>query len=239
MELTSESSTSTDPLEAIVEQLFTDMLLAYGKKFGDMWAGSTIDDLIAFWTRGLRGYTPREIKRGIGALETRPWPPTLPEFKLLCRPTVDPLVAYYEAVAGVQDRAGGAPGKWSHPAIYWAAMPLAFDLAAQSYSQIKARWERAFFEQMDKGEWPEIPAVMLALAAPNEKAPPLTRAEADAALRKLKATVIVKRASSQIDHRAWVKRIIEREKRGDKSVTLLQSKFAHEAMTAPTDPPQA
>lgn len=233
MELTPTSSTSTDALEAIVEQIFTDMLLAYGKKFGDMWAGSSLDTLIAFWTRGLRGYTPREIKRGIGALETRPWPPTLPEFKLLCRPTVDPLVAYYEAVAGVADRSGGAFGKWSHPAIYWAAMPLAFDLTSQTYSQIKPRWERAFHEQMERGEWPEIPNVMLALSAPGgEKVKPLTREEAGAALRKLKATVVTKTAASNIDHRAWAKRILEREKRGDKSVSLLQVKFAKEAMAA-------
>jgi hypothetical protein len=228
VELTEKSSTSTEPLEAIVEQLFTDMLLAYGKKFGDMWAGSTVDVLIDFWTRGLRGYTPREIRRGIEALETRPWPPTLPEFKGLCRPPVDGLVAYYEAVAGVAARAAGEFGKWSHPAVYWAAMPLAFDLGSQTYSQIKPRWERALVEQMDLGEWQEIPRPMLALALPGAAA--LSRENADRMLHQLKASTVAKKAVDKIDHKAWAKRILEREKRNDKTLTLIQVKFAREAM---------
>lgn len=228
MDLTPTSSTSTDPLEAVVEQLFADMLLAYGKRFGDMWGGSTADALIAFWVRGLRGYTPREIKRGIAALDTRPWPPTLPEFKALCRPAIDPLVAYYEAVAGVQDRAKGEMGKWSHPAIYWAAMPMTFDLGNQTYSQVKTRWEKAFFEQMDKGEWEAIPAPMLALEAPK----PMTREEADAALKSIKAGMPTKATTSLIDHRRWAKRILERERNGDKTLSAYQVKEARAAMEA-------
>lgn len=233
MELTPTLSTSTDPLEAIVEQMFSDMLLTYGKRFGDMWAGSTVDALIDFWVRGLRGYTPREIKRGIEAMETRPWPPTLPEFKAMCRPPVEPMAAYYEAVAGVEARACGQSGRWSHPAIYWAAMPLAFDLGSQTYSQIKPRWERALATEMDKGQWPEVPAPMLALTAPGVGVAHMTRENAEQALRKLRATVATKTAASNIDHRAWAKRIVEREARKDKTVSLLQVRMAREAIVEP------
>jgi hypothetical protein len=232
MNLTTESSTSTNALpETWVERLFQRMLLDYGKKFSDQWGGADTDALIAHWSRELSGYSGAELKRGLDALSTRDWPPTLPEFKKLCRAPFDSLVAYYEAVAGVQARNGGEFGKWSHPAIYWAAMPLAFDLGSQTFSQIKPRWERALAEQMDRAEWAEIPRPMLALGAPGTAA--LSRESAEQLLQKLKATVITKHAGSAIDHRAWAKRILEREKRGDKSLTLVQVQFAREAMAEP------
>lgn len=209
--------------------MFSKMLLDYGKKFTDQWGGADTDELIAHWAREMGSYTGPEIKRGLAAMETRDWPPTLPEFKKMCRAPVDPLVAYYEAVAGVQARAAGDFGKWSHPAIYWAAMPLAFDLGSQTFSQVKPRWERALAEQMDKGEWPAIPGPMLALSAPG--AAVLSRESAAKMLEQIKAAGITKRAASAIDHRAWAKRILECEKRGDKTLMLIQVKFAREAMT--------
>lgn len=230
--LQTASSTSTQPLpESWVERMFHKMLLDFGKKFTDQWGGTDTDELITHWANEMAGYRPDEIKRGLAAMETRDWPPTLPEFKKMCRTPLDPLVAYYEAVAGVQARSSGDFGKWSHPAIYWAAMPLSFDLMSQTYSQIKPRWERAFFEQLDKREWPEVPSVMLALTAPGAAAP-ISREAADEMLRKLKATVITKQANSKIDHRAWAKRILERNARRDPSLSLLQVKFAKEAMSA-------
>jgi len=234
MNLTTPSSTSTNALpESWVERLFERMLLTYGKKFSDQWGAADTDSLIAFWSQELASYSGVELKRGLDALATRDWPPTLPEFKKLCRAPIDSLVAYYEAVAGVQARAAGEFGKWSHPATYWAAMPLAFDLGSQSYSQIKTRWETALHEQLDRGEWPEIPRPMLALGAPA--AAPLSRESADAMLTKLKATVVTKTAASKIDHRAWARRILDREKRGDTTLSLIQVKFAQEAMGAPLD----
>ena len=234
MNLTTPSSTSTSALpESWVERLFQRMLLDYGKKFSDQWGGADTDALIAHWSQELASYTGAELKRGLDALSTRDWPPTLPEFKKLCRSPVDPLVAYYEAVAGVSARAGGEFGKWSHPAIYWAAMPLAFDLGSQTYSQIKPRWERALAEQMDKAEWAAIPVPMLALALPGTAA--LSRENAERMLTQLKATTVAKKAGSQIDHKAWARRILERERRKDSSLSLLQVRFAKEALSAPQD----
>lgn len=227
--LTPLSSSTSTPLPVTwIEKLLHQMLLTYGKKFTDQWGATSTDQLVAFWGEQLAGYSGAEIKRGLDALSTRDWPPTLPEFKKLCRSALDPLVAYYEAVAGVQARAAGEFGKWSHPAIYWAAVPLSFDLQAQAYSQIKPRWERAFFEQMDKAEWEPVPNVALQLSAPGKSEP--SREEAQKLLASLKATFVVKKPGDKIDHRAWAKRILEREASGDTSVSVLQLKFAKEAM---------
>lgn len=228
---TAPSSTSTTPLPASwVEKLLHKMLLSYGKKFTDQWGATSTDELVEHWAQELSGYQPIEITRGLKALETRDWPPTLPEFKKLCRAPLDPMKAYYEAVAGVQARAAGEYGKWSHPAVYWAAMPLAFDLGNQTYSQIKPRWEAALSEQMEAGEWIEIPQPMLALAAPGKSMP--TREQAEQMLRKLKAATVIAKPSDGRDHKAWAHKILARAARGDKSLTLIQVQFAQQAIGA-------
>jgi hypothetical protein len=230
MSLTLASSTSTTALpERWVERLFERMLLDYGKKFSDQWGGADTDALIAHWSRELAGYSGTELKRGLEALATKEWPPTLPEFKKLCRRPLDATAAYYEAVAGTHSRAGGKYGKWSHPAIYWAAMPLSFELREQTYAQMKGRWEAAFQEQMDKGEWEEIPQAMVALPAPGKAK--TSREEASQRLKELGAGGIVK------DHRggamrAWVGRVLEREAAGDTTLPMISAKFAHEVLDA-------
>lgn len=37
-------------------------------------------------------------------------------------------------------------------------------------------------------------------------------------------------ANGIVDHKAWCKRIIERERLGDKTLSVVQVRFAHEAM---------
>lgn len=228
MNPTTELSTSTNALpQAWVEKLFERMLLEYGKKFADQWGPADTDALIAHWSRELAGYSRIELKRGVDALANRDWPPTLPEFKKLCRRPLDETVAYYEAVAGVQERVNGKYGHWSHPAIYWAAMPLSSELREQTYSQVKARWEAALTEQMAKGEWPEIPQPMVALPAPGKTK--TSREEAAQRLRELGATTIVKDHRGG-DARGWAKRILQREAEGDQTLLPIQVKFAREAL---------
>lgn len=221
------SSTSTNALpEAWVERLFERMLLEYGKRFGDQWTQADMDKLIAHWATELAGYSGPELKRGVDALATRDWPPTLPEFKKLCRRPLDVTAAYYEAVAGVQARASGEYGKWSHPAVYWAAMPLAFDLGNQTFSQIKPRWEAALAEQIERGEWAEIPQPMVSLPAPGKTK--TSREEAAQRLRELHAVGIVKDSAGN-DPKRWARRILEREAAGE-HVLPIQARFAREAM---------
>lgn len=219
------SSTST-PLQAWVEKLLHYMLACYGKRCTDQWCMVAQGDIVEVWANELADLTHAELKRGKEALSSREWPPTLPEFKKLCRPPVDAMKAYYEAVAGVQARAAGEYGKWSHPAVYWAAMPLAFDLGSQTYSQVKPRWEAALFEQLDKGEWAEIPQPMVALPAPGKAK--TSREEASQRLRELGATGIVKDHRGG-DMRGWARRILEREAAGE-PVLPIQARFAREAL---------
>lgn len=221
------SSTSTPLPVSWVEKLLHQMLLSYGKKFTDQWGATNTDELVAHWCGSLAGYTGPELARGLKALETREWPPSLPEFKRMCRPPVDVTAAYYEAVAGVQARASGEYGKWSHPAIYHAAMPLTTELQQQTYSQVKARWEAALTEQMDKGEWPEIPQAMVALPAPGKAH--TSREEAARRLKEIGAMSVVKDFRGG-DALGWAKRILEREAAGEAFSSPIIPRFAREAL---------
>lgn len=222
------SSISLQPIpHNWIERLFDKMLLDYGRKFTDQWGGADPDKLIAHWSTSLAGYTRDELARGAAALDKRDWPPTLPEFKRMCRVEIDATVAYYEALNGVAARSRGEMGEWSSPAVYWAAMPLAFDLGSQTYSQIKERWKAAYEKQVEKGAWDPIPVAMVAIAAP-EKTFDKKAAEkaATEALANLGAASIVKPKAYQTQ---WYRDILEREKKGDKTLTMIQLRFAREA----------
>jgi hypothetical protein len=221
------SSTSTNPLlEAVVESIFAKMLLDYGKKFTDQWGAADSDKLKAHWTAELTGFTPREIKRGLTAMDECDWPPTLPTFKKMCRPPMDPLMAYHEAIAGLEARGKGEWGTWSHPAIYWAAMLLRVDLMGQSYGQMKDRWASVLKGHLDRTEWAEIPPPRVMLPPPETS--PAAKELADKMVKELGAAGVLK-TEVQGDGRGWARKIIEREKRGEK-LTITVLKMAREAL---------
>lgn len=195
----------------------------YGSKFIDMWRGADIAIVKSMWAEEMGKLSSEELKRGYGALISRDWPPSLPEYVKLCKPSIDPLVAYYEAVEGCQQRAKGEVGKWSHPAIFWAAASMTHDLLNQTYSQVKPRWDRNFGEQMEKGEWAPIPKPMIALSAPCKGE--LSRDKAAQMLKQLGAGDIKRNASDT----HWYKKILERIKAKDPTITIIQRQFAEKA----------
>ena len=169
--------------------------------------------------------TLEEVAKGLKhCRKNLEWPPSIAEFIKACRPTTDPLKAYYEAVAGCQARQRGEVGEWSHPAIFWASVPLSYDLLSQSYSQVKLRWERSLEDQMKKDEWEEIKKPLIALPAPSKSR--TNNQEAAKTLKDIGASEILTRSKSDT---AWYRKILERVKKGDKSVSLIQRKFAEDA----------
>jgi hypothetical protein len=220
------------PTDAIpqkwIQKLFNEMLLAYGKKFTEQWAGADPESLQRHWATKLAGMTGPEMKRGVDKLDSRDWPPTLPEFIKMCKPSVDPLIAYYEAVAGVQSRSKGEMGTWSHPAIYWAATPMAFDLSNQTYSQIKPRWERALSDQMERGEWEEVKMPLVALP----EAARFSREEASKRLHEVGAIGMIRGDDDRTDHKAWAKIAMDDLKNGGKRFPAITYKMAKEALAA-------
>lgn len=222
------SSTSDWPTSAIplawVESLFARMSLTYGAKFADQWKNIDPMALKKHWAEALGKYAPAELKRGVDALKTRDWPPTLPEFEKLCRPAVDPTTAYYEAVEGIRAREQGELGTWSHPAVFWAATRLSFDLKHQSYSAVRERWEKLLAMEMEKGQWADIPAPAPALAAPEASRSKEVGARV---LADLAAAGFLK---PKADQKEWARKILREAQKPGNKMTLLQIRFAKEAL---------
>jgi hypothetical protein len=219
-------STSINAIpDSWVEKLFERMVGLYGNKFLDMWGKTDLLQVKAIWAQELGKLSRDEIAKGANALINQEWCPTLPQFIKLCRTDIDAVTAYYEAVNGVVAREKGEIGEWSHPAIFWASVKVgSFDLKNQTYSNIKARWERALDEEINKGEWSDIPQAQIALP------PPATPATKDIAEKYLAETQIIKKQESKTDHKRWAKIILQREKDGDKTLTHIQLSMAKDAM---------
>jgi hypothetical protein len=114
----------------------------YGSKFEELWKGLNEQELKAFWADALEGYTSDEIKTGLNACMTRIFPPTLPEFLMLCRKPIDPQQAFIDA----------CNGKFANEAIRRTARKIgSFDLQRTTWAQIKTRWTNELaFQQSQK-----------------------------------------------------------------------------------------
>lgn len=73
--------------DAWITRLFKRIEALYGSKFLDMWRGTDMENMKATWAEKLGGFAdqPDALRGALEALDSRPWPPTLPEFIILCR----------------------------------------------------------------------------------------------------------------------------------------------------------
>lgn len=175
------------------------------------------------------GITLTQIGVGLRACRKlyRDWPPSVPQFIDACKPPVDVVAAYHEAVVGMEARGKGEVGHWSHPAIFWAAARLSRELMNMPSAQIRERWAATLNAQLALGAWEPIPVAREALPAPGESM--LSNEDAAAMLAQLGALAAT-RKDSDFDHLRWAKRLLARHAEGDKRVTARQVKEAREAM---------
>jgi hypothetical protein len=89
--LASDNKKTKKPSTRTIENLFAKFAAIYGVKFADQWAGINHDAVKATWEQGLADLRRDEIVAGIQRLILcgKPFPPTLPEFYVMCRPRVD------------------------------------------------------------------------------------------------------------------------------------------------------
>ena len=167
-----------------VEKIFQRMVGYYGVKFADAWAGSDPAIVKAIWAEELAAYTVDEIRRGLDTLRQCKWPPTLPEFLMLCRPRPDYQAAYAEAC-----RLIGSFEGWSDCSVFWAAREVGYhDLKAMRYQDIAGRWRDAFDRAWaNRRPIPErAPVAGLVTASPTEAPVSLTPEQRAALFERIK-----------------------------------------------------
>lgn len=198
----------------------------YGSKFLDLWRDVDHVKLKQAWAEELAGYTAAEVKRGLDLCKTKSptFPPTMPDFLVMCRTVLTAEAAFYEAVAQIQKREEGKD-VWTHKAIYWAASRIgAHDLKNNSWQQLKGRWTAIFDEVLSAGIWPEIPAPREALPAPGQAS--ISKEEAEKRAKEiLSRTGFVPK--EEIGGKDWAKKIIARVDAGE-DVGFVAERFARE-----------
>ncbi|QBQ54947.1 hypothetical protein [Nitrosococcus wardiae] len=76
--------------DKLITRLWAKMTQIYGHKWSSSYGDSTdqgkLTETARTWKKGLRGITGEQIAHGLARCLERddPWPPTLPEFRVLC-----------------------------------------------------------------------------------------------------------------------------------------------------------
>lgn len=173
-----------------IDRLFARLSAMYGAKFVAAWEGFDLSGVKSVWMEDLAEFTPAEIAAGVNACKTREWPPSLPEFIRLCRPSIDYERAFHDACDQMRRRERGEDS-WPSAAIYWAAVGLGRDLIERPYADLRARWAKAMDDAVAAiraGSTPDfVPARAAALPAPGKATP--DRETVQANLDRIKAMV--------------------------------------------------
>lgn len=148
------SADETPIPESWVKEIFARLSAQLGAKVADLWEGVSPSAVTTEWAGALAGYSRAEIRRGLKVCQTRAFAPTLGEFVRLCRPALDPEVAWTEAQAATQQRAQGETGEWSHPAVYRAARDFEHEIRTGTYRQHRKAWEWRLEREFRNG-WQE------------------------------------------------------------------------------------
>lgn len=150
-----------------------------GAKLADLWAGVPVAQVRAEWAAGLGGFKDAEIMRGLDACRTRAFAPNLGEFLNLCRPALDPEIAWMEACEGLKERSAGRKGEWSHPAVFRAALSFVFELKARSFKECRKTWTYTLQREFSRGWLKDVPEAPLQIPlAPHKPGKPSPEVQA-------------------------------------------------------------
>lgn len=169
------------PIEWI-DRLFMRLAAMYGNKFTKMWDGIPRQEQIETWAEMLADMDKNDLATGLKNCISQPYPPTLPEFRLLCLPKYEHERVYNFASRKRQERANNfaktaqTEKDWVMPnsdlapnVIYWAIMNLDSRYLDQQYKDFKNIWSSILDEQVKtRKQTPQIPPHVLKIEPPKQ-----------------------------------------------------------------------
>jgi hypothetical protein len=207
--------------EAWIDSLFGRMSGMYGSKFADLWRGTDLASVRKLWGTELSSLSREQLRGGVESLRRRPFPPTLPEFVMLCQPAVSVDAAIYEAVEQLRNREFDKD-VWSNPAIYWAAIKVGvFDMLNLAHGALIKRFAAALESVLAQDQIPAVPPRLTALPATGSAQAQPERVKEE--MTKIRAM------QKQVGNKDWAKRIIARREAGQK-IAYMTLKMAKQAL---------
>ena len=158
------ASVNVETMQAPIDRLFAKLDILYPGKWRNQFpTDGYLRDCKQAWAEELheRGINFNEVKTGLDKCieKYKDWPPNFPQFLECCRPEIDYEAAFLEAVEQMRLREKGLD-KWSHCAVYCAAVKLGCDINNFPYQSIKTRWKVAIDDSRAKIESGELPSVV-------------------------------------------------------------------------------
>lgn len=232
-QLTNATSPASVPAlpDEWAERIFQRMENFYLSKWVDSFGSIPRQRVKQAWSEELAGYSAQEIKRGLEACRTKIWPPSLPEFMLLCRPVADAKTEWAEACEQMRIRLEGKGADiWSRPHVYWAAVSIGwYDLNSTAWEQIRTRWTKA----IENAKTDPIPEYRAALPAPGRQT--VTREEAADRMKELRTAVSGASLPGTTEAGTkWAYRLMEREASGEALHTIAADSW-REVLGFPAD----
>jgi len=167
---------------AWVDRLFALFGAMYGAKLTALWEGSSIEDVKAVWGADLWMFSGVQIGWAVETCKDRnPFPPTLPEFRTLCRaaprpelpaleePRIDPLIAEARAKEAQEKLANAM----NNPCPYAWALKILANIAAgyELYPMVSEQYAVEALANLDKlSEAPEAYVALNRRVWQNRKA---------------------------------------------------------------------
>lgn len=165
---------------AWIGRVFDRLSAQFGARLADLYAGVPPEHVRDEWADALADFHSSEIARGLKACQSRQFAPNLGEFLRMCRPALDPEVAWLEAYYGMRSRAHGDVGEWSHPAVYRAAAQFQFELRSGQFRDHRKAWTWLLEREFAAGWGHEVPAPLVQIGHTRQPkaAPPCPEKQA-------------------------------------------------------------
>jgi len=178
----------------VIGNIFQKLQLIVGVSRFETAYGSMNAQLLATeWASSLAGFRPVEIGRGLEAVaNNRGFAPSLAEFRVMCRPCLDPECAYFEAVEGMRIRDQGQDGFFSHPAVFRAGCRLRYELRSMDFRSLRNRWKHVLEQELSMGWGQDVPPV-----PPRVESKPVLRGPSEVDRARINAILEAYRGKSR------------------------------------------
>lgn len=197
-----------------MDRFFDNFRALFGAKFTSQFDDPKFYNIwLVTWANGLKGLTKTQMLEGLKKCVDLAWPPSIGEFRALCRSEHQPNyeTLFHEAAKLAAQQVHGVEVNWPSALLYWSAEAFGWDeLRFATWGNCQRQWTAAVDEMLKEEILPPIPAQQ-ALPAPGKSC--ITMEDVGRLTRALAAEMKMGNTSGEVDEwgltpeRQWVKTV--------------------------------